>query len=47
MEIKFEPIIAEAATALQVVTIEATVKNSPTTDELWSMIERAAPTFGK
>ncbi len=42
MEIKFEPIIAGAAPALQVVTIEATVKNSPTTDELWSMIERAA-----
>ena len=42
MEIKFEPIIVEAAPALQVVTIEATVKNSPTTDELWSMIERAA-----
>lgn len=42
MEIKFEPIIAEAAPALQVVTIEATVNNSETSDELWNMIERTA-----
>ncbi|MDE5665489.1 MAG: hypothetical protein K2I31_06100, partial [Duncaniella sp.] len=42
MEIKFEPIIAEAAPALQVVTIEATVNNSETSDELSNMIQRAA-----
>lgn len=42
MEIKFEPIIAGAAPGLQVVTIEATVTNSETPDELWSLISRAA-----
>lgn len=42
MEIKFEPVICEAAPALQVVTIEANVSNAPTSDELWSLLDRAA-----
>lgn len=42
MEIKFEPVISEAAPTLLVVTIEAAVSNAPTSDELWGLLERAA-----
>lgn len=42
MEIKFEPIIGSVAPALQVVAIEATVRNTPTSDELWNLLSRAA-----
>ncbi len=42
MLIKFEDIIRKAAPALQVVTIEASVGNTPTSDELWSLIGKAA-----
>lgn len=42
MEIKFEQIIRDVAKNLQVVAIEATIENKPTSDELWSLIERAS-----
>lgn len=42
MEIKFEQIIRDVAKDLQVVAIEATIENKPTSDELWSLIERAS-----
>lgn len=42
MEIKFEQIIRYVANDLQVVAIEATIENKPTSDELWSLIERAS-----
>lgn len=42
MEIQFEDIIRRAAPGLRVVTIEADVRNSETSDELWSLIERTA-----
>ncbi|MCM1356730.1 MAG: phenylalanine--tRNA ligase beta subunit-related protein [Staphylococcus sp.] len=42
MEIKFEDNIRKAAPSLQVVTIEATVRNSPTSEELWELITRCA-----
>lgn len=42
MEIKFEDNIRQAAPGLQVVTVEATVRNSETSDELWGLLCRAA-----
>lgn len=42
MLIKFEDVMRKAAPALQVVTVEATVRNTETPDELWNLIERAA-----
>lgn len=42
MEIKFEDNIREAAPGLQVVTVEASVCNSETSDELWTLLGRAA-----
>ena len=42
MKIEFEDIIRMAAPDLKVVAIEARVKNSDTSPELWSLIERTA-----
>lgn len=42
MKIEFENIIRMAAPDLKVVAIEARVKNSDTSPELWSLIERTA-----
>ncbi|MCM1075744.1 MAG: phenylalanine--tRNA ligase beta subunit-related protein [Bacteroides sp.] len=42
MKIEFERIISDEAPDLKVVTVEATVRNSPTSDELWSLLGRAA-----
>lgn len=42
MEIKFEDVIRNAASGLQVVTVEADVTNSETSEELWGLITRAA-----
>lgn len=42
MKIEFEDIIRAVAPSLMVVTVEASVKNSETPDELWSLISRTA-----
>lgn len=42
MDILFEDVIREAAPGLKVVTVEADVKNSETTDELWALLEKSA-----
>lgn len=42
MEIEFEDNIRRAAPGLQVVTVEASVRNSETPDELWTLLGRAA-----
>lgn len=42
MEIKFDDNIRQAAPGLQVMTVEATVSNSETSDELWALLGRAA-----
>lgn len=42
MEIEFEDNIRRAAPGLQVVTVEASVRNSETPDELWALLGRAA-----
>lgn len=42
MEIKFDDNIRQAAPGLQVVTVEATVSNSETSDELWALLGRGA-----
>lgn len=40
MDILFEDVIRQAAPGLMVVTVEAEVKNSETSDELWQLLER-------
>jgi len=42
MKIEFEDIIRAVAPSLMVVMVEASVKNSETSDELWSLISRTA-----
>lgn len=41
MDILFEDVIRQAAPQLRVVTIEAEVKNTETSDELWSLLVKA------
>lgn len=41
MDILFDDVIRQAAPGLKVVTVEADVKNTETSDELWQLLERA------
>ena len=42
MEITIEDIVRETVPGLRIAVVEADVKNSETSDELWALIERAA-----
>ena len=42
MEITIEDIVRETVPVLRIAVVEADVKNSETSDELWALIERAA-----
>ena len=47
MEIGFESVISNVVPALKVVSVEADVENSETSDELWALIERAVSDMGE
>lgn len=42
IDVKIEPVVAEAAPQLKVLTIEAELSNPPTPDRLWEMVQEAA-----